>query len=92
VVETVDDAVGRVYTSPTAEGLLEAIDNWEEAGDPHDPQLARRRAEGLALPVFRERLLGYLAEVVAGATVGTVPPTPHLIVPPEADRSRARAS
>jgi glycosyltransferase involved in cell wall biosynthesis len=81
--ETVDDAVGRLYTSPTAEGLLETIDHWEEAGGPHDPGLARRRAEGLALPVFRERLLGYLAEVVAGATSGTVPPAPHLIVPPE---------
>jgi glycosyltransferase involved in cell wall biosynthesis len=76
--ETVDEAVGRLYTSPTAEGLLEAIDGWEDAGQPHDPTLARKRAENLALPHFRERLLGYLAEVVAGAKASPVPPAPHL--------------
>jgi glycosyltransferase involved in cell wall biosynthesis len=77
--ETVDDAVGRLYGSPTAEGLLEAIEGWEQAGHPHDPALARRRAEGLALPVFRQRLLGYLAEVVAERSAGPVPPAPHLL-------------
>jgi glycosyltransferase involved in cell wall biosynthesis len=76
--ETVDDAVGHLYISPTAEGLLEAIDGWEEAGHPHNPALARRRAEGLALPLFRERLLNYLTEVVAGTTSRPVPPAPHL--------------
>jgi glycosyltransferase involved in cell wall biosynthesis len=76
--ETVDDAVGRLYGSPTAEGLLEAIESWEQAGHPHDPALARRRAEGLALPVFRDRLLGYLAEVVAERMANPVPPAPHL--------------
>ena len=58
--------------------LLAAIDAWEADGRPHDPALARRRAEALALPVFRERLLGYLAEVVAGQHPAHVPPAPHV--------------
>ena len=67
VAETVDDRVGRVYAEPTTAGLLAAIDAWEQAGTPHDPELARTRAAGLSLPVFRRRLLGYLAEVMAAA-------------------------
>jgi glycosyltransferase involved in cell wall biosynthesis len=77
--ETVDDAVGRLYLDPSPEGLLGAIDAWEAAGRPHDAALARRRAEALAAPLFRDRLLGFLAEVVAGR----VPPPPHF--PVEAD-------
>jgi hypothetical protein len=78
VAETVDDAVGRTYDAPTAEALLAAIDDWEAAGRPHDPALGRRRAEALALPVFRERLLGYLGEIVNGQHPAHVPPAPHM--------------
>jgi glycosyltransferase involved in cell wall biosynthesis len=78
VAETVDDAVGRTYDAPTAEALLAAIDAWEADGRPHDPALARRRAEALALPVFRERLLGYLGEIVNGRHPALVPPAPHM--------------
>jgi glycosyltransferase involved in cell wall biosynthesis len=77
--ETVDDSVGRLYLDPSPEGLLGAIDAWEAAGRPHDAALARRRAEALAAPLFRDRLLGFLAEVAAGR----VPPPPHF--PVEAD-------
>ncbi len=64
--ETVEGPVGVLYDDPSAEGLLAAIVAWEAAGGPHDPNHARRRAECYARPVFRERLLGYLAEVVTG--------------------------
>ena len=76
--ETVDGQVGRTYPSPTAEGLLETMDEWEEDGCPHNAILGRRRAERFALPIFRARLLSYLAEVAAGAKAGPVPPAPHL--------------
>ena len=76
--ETVDDAVGRTYPEPTADALREALDAWEREGCPHDPTLARRRAEALALPLFRQRLLGFLAEVVATPSPHAVPPAPHL--------------
>jgi glycosyltransferase involved in cell wall biosynthesis len=76
--ETVDDAVGRTYPEPTAAALLGAIAAWESQGCPHDPGLARRRAEAFALPLFRQRLLGFLAEVVAGRTGHPTPPAPHL--------------
>ena len=75
--ETVDDAVGRTYPEPTADSLREAIGAWEQDGRPHDPMLARRRAEALALPLFRQRLLGFLAEVTGPGT-HAVPPAPHL--------------
>ncbi len=79
--ETVDDRVGRLYSEPTAEGLLEAIEVWESEGQPHDPLLARSRAESFALPVFRDRLLNYLASVVnRRERAETVPPAPHLSV------------
>jgi glycosyltransferase involved in cell wall biosynthesis len=80
VPETVDAAVGRVYDRPGPDALLDAIERWEAAGRPHDPAEARRRAEFLALPLFRERLLGFLAEVLAGAHSDRVPPAPHLPV------------
>jgi glycosyltransferase involved in cell wall biosynthesis len=75
--ETVDDSVGRTYPEPTAAALREALENWENEGCPHDPTTARHRAEALALPLFRQNLLGFLAEVV-GASSHTVPPAPHL--------------
>ena len=75
VAETVDFAVGRVYAEPTTDGLLGAITAWEAEGRPHDPGIARARAEALSLPVFRRRLLGYLDEVMSSTR-------------PTADRSR----
>ena len=77
VAETVDDQVGRVYADPTTDGLLGAMAAWEATGAPHDPALARTRAEALSLPVFRRRLLGYLDEVMA-ATRSRGIPSPHV--------------
>jgi glycosyltransferase involved in cell wall biosynthesis len=78
VAETVDDTVGKTYDEPTAAGLIAALDSWEEHGSPHDPIEARRRALSFSLPVFRERLLAFLAEVVAGGARHQAPPAPHL--------------
>ena len=75
VAENVDDRVGRTYAQPTAEGLVAAIADWESDGRPHDPAEARRRAEALALPVFRSRLLGLLDEIRGRS--GPIP-SPHL--------------
>jgi glycosyltransferase involved in cell wall biosynthesis len=75
--ETVDDRVGRTYPDPNVESLIAALDSWERDDRPFDPSLARTRAEGLALPVFRRKLLGYLAEVVSR---GNAIPSPHLPV------------
>jgi glycosyltransferase involved in cell wall biosynthesis len=75
--ETIDAEVGRTYPEPTADALRQALDAWERDGCPHDPALARRRAEALALPLFRQRLLGFLTEVV-GPGPHAVPPAPHL--------------
>lgn len=86
--ETVDDAVGRVFRDHTAEGLREAIEGWEADGCPHDPRSARRKAEALAVPVFRRRLLGYLADVVAGRVGGSGRvPAPHVALRASAARS-----
>ena len=83
VAETVDDSVGRVYSEPSADSLRETIDAWEADGRPHDASLARTRAESLSLPVFRRRLLAYLAEVMAERTASTSAhpggiPAPHV--------------
>jgi glycosyltransferase involved in cell wall biosynthesis len=80
--ETVDNSVGRTYPEPTATALRVAIDDWERQGCPHDPAVGRRRAEGLALPLFRQRLLAYLAEVMASQGGHPVPPAPHLDLRP----------
>jgi glycosyltransferase involved in cell wall biosynthesis len=88
--ETVDNRVGRLYGEPTSQGLLAAIDSWESDGCPHDTRVARGRAEGLALPVFRDRLLGFLADVAAGRHFEPVPPAPHLPVAGGLPRSRER--
>jgi glycosyltransferase involved in cell wall biosynthesis len=76
--ETVDAAVGRTYTEPTTEGLVDAIEGWESDGEPRDPARSRERAEAFALPLFRERLLGFLAEVVSRPGPDRVPPAPHV--------------
>ena len=83
VAETVDDAVGRVYAEPSANALREAVEAWEADGCPHDPAVARSRAESLSLSVFRRRLLVYLAEVMAERAAGTTAhpggiPAPHV--------------
>lgn len=62
--ETVDNLVGAIYTEPTPEALRTCIDDWERAGRPCDPTLARTRAEHFDLPRFEHRLLRLLAEVV----------------------------
>ena len=80
VAETVDDQVGRTYPDPTVGSLVEALDSWERDGRPFDPTLARARAEALALPVFRRKILGYLAEVVAGTSRTNAIPSPHVSV------------
>jgi glycosyltransferase involved in cell wall biosynthesis len=76
VAETVDDAVGRTYAEPTALGLLQAIGAWEGAGAPHDPAEARRRAERFSLDLYRARMVGLFAEVIA-RSAHAVPPAPH---------------
>jgi glycosyltransferase involved in cell wall biosynthesis len=76
--ETVDPRVGRTYTAGTAEGMLEAIESWEAEDASYDPIAARRKAEGFALQLFRDRLFGFLADVVSGRTSDRVPPPPHL--------------
>jgi glycosyltransferase involved in cell wall biosynthesis len=63
--ENVDDAVGRLYDDPSPRGLLDALDAWEHAGQPHDPAEGRRRAEELAVPRFRARLRAVLDQAAA---------------------------
>ena len=84
--ETIDDRVGRLYDTPTPRGLLDAIDAWEADGRPHDPALARHRAEGFGPEVFRSRLLALLTEVLAGPEGHALPPAPHVHLGPLADR------
>lgn len=78
VAETIRPGMGTLYEVPTAEGLLAALDQWEKSGMPHDPQAARSRAEDFARPLFRERLLNHLAEVVVAEAGHKSPPSPHL--------------
>jgi glycosyltransferase involved in cell wall biosynthesis len=78
VAETVDDAVGRTYGEATADGLRGTLDQWEADGCRYDPSEARRRAETLSLDVFRDRLIGLIAEVAARGSRHPVPPAPHL--------------
>jgi glycosyltransferase involved in cell wall biosynthesis len=86
VAENVDNRVGRTYREPTVEGLMRAIAGWEDDRRPHDPAEARRRAERLALPVFRARLLGYIEEVAGRA--GVIP-APHVGVARERESTPA---
>jgi glycosyltransferase involved in cell wall biosynthesis len=86
VAETVDNSVGTLYDTPTAAALAAAIDRWEAEGCPHDPSQARRRAESLSLPVFRQRMLEFVADVVTTGARHQAPPAPHLreLSPPDA--------
>jgi glycosyltransferase involved in cell wall biosynthesis len=76
--ETVDDQVGRLYSHTGPAGLEAAIAAWEAEGRPHDPFRGRSQAERFALPVYRDRILGLLAEIAARHGGGSVPPCPHL--------------
>lgn len=76
--ETIDDHVGRIYPDPNIPALLAALEAWERDGFPHDADLARSRAEAFALPVFRRKILAYLAEVAAISGGSRIIPTPHL--------------
>jgi glycosyltransferase involved in cell wall biosynthesis len=78
VAETVDNSVGRIYHEPTSAALVAAIDAWEADDYPHDPIEARHRAEALSGPVFRDRILKLLADVMTDGNQHTVPPAPHL--------------
>ncbi len=76
--ETVDETVGQTYPEPSTTALLAAIHGWEAQGCPHDPAAAQRRALAFARPLFRERLLDFLAEVVTNWGKHAIPPAPHV--------------
>ena len=76
--ETVDETVGQTYPEPSTTALLAAIHGWEAQGCPHDPAAAQRRALAFARPLFRERLLDFLAEVVTNRGKHAIPPAPHV--------------
>jgi glycosyltransferase involved in cell wall biosynthesis len=76
--ETIDDSVGRIYSEPSAAGLFDAINEWESHGCPHDSVGARQRAEEFGRPLFRQRLLDLLADVVASNGKHAIPPAPHV--------------
>lgn len=78
VAETVDYRVGRTYTEPTPEGLMDAVETWEAEGMPFDASSARLKAEAFAQPRFRERMLGFLESVMARQDGDRVPPQPHV--------------
>lgn len=89
VAETVDHRTGRLYDEPGHRALCQAIEAFEAAGRPHDPLLARRKAEALAPEVFRDRIVSLIDEILSA------PPTipgPHVPIHPGSRRDRRRAS
>lgn len=77
--ETVDRSVGCLYDQPTTTALETAIASWEAQGHPHDPLLARARAEEYGLAVFRGRILSLIGQVTdRSVETAAVPPRPHL--------------
>jgi glycosyltransferase involved in cell wall biosynthesis len=86
--ETVAESCGRLYDEPTTDALASAIEGWEFEGHPHDPAVARSRAESYALPVFRRRLLTLLADVAASKDRHAGVPRPHIASPGVARRRR----
>jgi glycosyltransferase involved in cell wall biosynthesis len=80
--ETVEHSIGRLYHEPTTAGLLHAMRTWEEEGTPHDPLLARRRSEEYGLPIFRDRMLDVIGALTRHASPSSVPPRPHVSLPP----------
>jgi glycosyltransferase involved in cell wall biosynthesis len=79
VAETVDDRVGWLYDEPGPDCLRRAIDAFEAADRPHDPMLARRKAEALAPEVFRDRMLALIDELLADRPRT---PAPHVPIGP----------
>ena len=94
VAETVDDSVGRLFRDHSAEGLRDAIETWEADGRPHEPRLARIRAEEFGAGRFKARLLAHLDDVLHKTRFATpVHHEPHDRFPaPKSDRGRIRAS
>lgn len=88
--ETVDNTIGRLYYEPSVPSLRAAIATWEAQRHPHDPVLARRRAEAFSLPLFRSRILELLAQVTARELRAPVPPPPHLDLTGEGTAERRR--
>lgn len=89
VAETVDHRVGWLYDEPGPEALCRAIEGFEAAGRPHDPLIARRKAEALAPDVFRDRIMSLIDEILAAPT--TIP-VPHVPIRPRSQRDRRRQS
>ncbi|MEW4568804.1 glycosyltransferase [Tautonia sp. JC769] len=87
VAETVDPRVGWLFDEPGPEALCRAIEGFEAAGRPHDPSLARRKAEALAPDVFRDRLLGLIDEIRSSPTAI---PVPHVPILPGSPRDHLR--
>ena len=84
--ETVDDRVGLLYHDASATGLLAALDVWEREERRFDPVEARRKSERFSAPLFRERLLRHLSEIVSGGRGDRVPPAPHVAISAPASR------
>ena len=79
--ETVDTRwAGPIPTPPR--GPPRALDAWEADGRPHDPPPPGAGPRRFALPIFRRRLLGYLAEVAQNPGPTRAIPTPHLPLVP----------
>ena len=64
MAETVDDAVGRIYSEPTSAALLAAIDDWESEGCPYRSHRGDWQRRGVVRSRLRDRILRFLAEVV----------------------------
>jgi glycosyltransferase involved in cell wall biosynthesis len=62
--ETVAGTIGRLYEEPTVNALEASITEWEAQGTPHSSLLARRRAEEYAIPIFRDRILSLIWDLV----------------------------
>ena len=71
VAETVDNAVGWLYSPSTTQGLINAIKDWENAGCPNNPELGRSRAEAFSTSRFRHRLMSELVEIVIASRISS---------------------
>ncbi len=73
VAETVDGGVGALYQEASPAGLARAITLWESAGRPHDPHAARQKTLKFATDRYRDRMLAFLSDTLADASI----PSPH---------------